>query len=236
MTSLTRRCAALDWASLSAALDTDGYAITSPVLSARECTTLARLFAQERRFRTTVDMARYRFGSGTYRYFANPLPPLVRALREQLYARLAPLANRWMELLHLTQRFPPSLSAYLTACAAQGQRRPTPLLLRYHAGDYNCLHQDLYGSLAFPLQATILLSTPGRDYRGGEFLLVEQRPRAQSRASVIPLTRGAAVIFPNAVRPVVGSRGAYRVQVRHGVSRVHSGTRLALGIILHDAR
>ena len=180
-------------------------------------------------------MARLRFGVGEYRYFATPLPPLVATLRAHLYRHLAPIANRWMEAMGVAERFPPDLGAYLARCAAHGQTRPTPLLLRYTAGGYNCLHQDLYGALAFPLQLTCVLSRRGTDYAGGELLLVEQRPRAQSRAEVVVLERGEAVIFPNRHRPVAGARGTYRATVRHGVSRVTAGERLSLGIIFHDA-
>jgi hypothetical protein len=180
-------------------------------------------------------MARHRFGLGEYKYFGPPLPATVAALRLHLYRHLAPIANRWMELLGAEERYPPALPGYLARCAAQGQRRPTPLLLRYAAGGYNCLHQDVYGTLAFPLQFTCMLSQVGEDYAGGEFLLVEQRPRAQSRGDVIVLERGEAVIFPNRHRPVRGARGFYRVTVRHGVSRLRSGERMTLGVIFHDA-
>jgi len=180
-------------------------------------------------------MARLRFGMGEYKYFAAPLPALVAALRAHLYRHLAPIADRWMAAMGVVERFPPELGAYLARCAAHGQTRPTPLLLRYTAGGYNCLHQDLYGALAFPLQLTCVLSRRGTDYAGGELLLVEQRPRAQSRAEVVVLERGEAVIFPNRHRPVAGARGTYRATVRHGVSRVTAGERLSLGIIFHDA-
>ncbi len=180
-------------------------------------------------------MARFRFGVGEYKYFAAPLPPLVAALRAHLYRRLAPIANRWQEALGAAERFPDALAEYLARCAAHGQTRPTPLLLRYTAGGYNCLHQDLYGALAFPLQVTCVLGRRGADYTGGEILLVEQRPRAQPRGSVIVLERGAAVVFPNRYRPVAGARGAYRANLRHGVSRIAAGERLSLGVIFHDA-
>jgi len=229
------RLAALDWDAIGRALDDVGHAVTPPILRAAECAPLIRMFADDRRFRSTVDMGRHRFGEGEYRYFAEPLPSLVAELRVRLFARLAPLANRWMEALGVDERYPTDLTRWLARCATEGQRRPTPLLLRYVAGGFNCLHQDLYGALAFPLQVTIALSRPGEDYEGGEFLLVEQRPRAQSRGEAIVLERGAAVIFPNRHRPVAGARGSYRVTVRHGVSRVRTGERLALGIIFHDA-
>ena len=194
-----------------------------------------RLFADDRRFRTRVDMARHRFGLGEYKYFGVPLPPTVAALRVHLYRHLTPIANHWAELLGVEERYPADLPAYLARCAARGQRRPTPLLLHYVAGGYNCLHQDVYGALAFPLQVTCMLSQVGEDYAGGEFLLVEQRPRAQSRGEAIALARGEAVIFPNRDRPVRGIRGCYRVSVRHGVSRLRSGERMTLGVIFHDA-
>src|SRR5881396_4314208 len=212
-----------------------GYAKTPPVLTPDECADLAALYGDEGRFRSRIDMARLRFGVGEYKYFAAPLPPLVATLRAHLYRHLAPIANRWMEAMDVAERFPPDLGAYLARCAAHGQTRPTPLLLRYTAGGYNCLHQDLYGALAFPLQLTCVLGRRGRDYAGGELLLVEQRPRAQSRAEVVVLERGEAVIFPNRHRPVAGARGTYRATVRHGVSRVTAGERLSLGIIFHDA-
>src|SRR6266513_106907 len=180
-------------------------------------------------------MARHNFGSGEYKYLRYPLPAHVTALREALYPRLAPLANRWHERLRLAPRFPPSLAVYLARCHAEGQQRPTPLILKYEAGDYNCLHQDLYGDLVFPIQATVLLSTPGRDFTGGEFLLIEQRPRMQSKGEIVQLGQGDAVLFAVNSRPVAGTRGDYRVTMRHGVSRLRSGQRFTLGIIFHDA-
>ena len=233
--SFPARIARLGWAAIEGALDEHGYATTTPLLHADECTELTRLFSDDRRFRSRIDMARYRFGVGEYKYFAAPLPEPVAALRGALYARLAPVANRWMTALGQPERYPPDLDAYLARCAAHGQDRPTPLLLHYTSGGYNCLHQDLYGALAFPLQVTCVLSRAGVVYTGGELLLVEQRPRAQSRGAVIVLARGEAVIFPNRHRPVRGARGWFRVTVRHGVSRVHAGERLSLGIIFHDA-
>ncbi len=234
-TAIPDRLARLDWPALVAALDADGFAVTPPLLTARECAELARLYDDAARFRSTIDMARYRFGVGEYRYFATPLPPVVAALRTHAYRRLAPIANAWMERLGATDRYPAGLDAYLARCAAAGQRRPTPLLLRYGAGGYNCLHQDVYGALGFPLQLTCMLSRPERDFTGGEFLLVEQRPRAQSRGEAIALGQGEAVIFANRHRPIRGTRGDYRVTVRHGVSRVRTGERTTLGIIFHDA-
>ena len=232
---VARRLAALDWDAIGRALDGAGHAVTPRLLDAAECTELTRMFDDDRRFRSTVDMARHRFGEGAYRYFAEPLPPLVADLRVGFFPRLAVIANRWTAALGGAERYPPDLASWLARCAAKGQERPTPLLLRYVAGGFNCLHQDLYGALAFPLQVTIALSQQGKDYEGGEFLLVEQRPRAQSRGEAIVLERGAAIIFPNRHRPVAGARGSYRITVRHGVSRVRTGERLALGIIFHDA-
>jgi len=234
-TSIAIRVARLDWQAIELALDERGHATTPPLLAPAECTALARLFRDDRRFRSRIDMARYRFGVGEYKYFAEPLPPIVAALRTHLYRRLAPIANRWAEALGAAERYPADLPGYLARCAAAGQVRPTPLLLHYGAGGYNCLHQDVYGALMFPLQFTCALSRVGEDYTGGEILLVEQRPRAQSRGQVVVLERGAAVIFPSRHRPVAGGRGHYRATVRHGVSRLHSGERLSLGIIFHIA-
>ncbi len=233
---LARRVERVDWQAVGDALDARGFARLGPLLPARGCAALAALFDEDARFRASVDMARHRFGEGRYRYFAEPLPAPVAELRRALYPPLAAVANRWWERLGEEARFPPSLGGFLAACHAAGQARPTPLLLRYEAGGFNCLHQDLYGAVAFPLQVTLLLSEPGRDFEGGEFLLLEQRPRRQSRATAIALARGEAVVFPNAVRPVEGTRGPYRAQHRHGVSEVREGVRHALGIIFHDAR
>ena len=233
--SLASRTGRLDWPAIERALDDRGFATTPPLLTATECAALARAWTDERRFRTHIDMARYRFGEGEYRYFATPLPPLVATLRTELYRRLVPTANRWTDVLGSGDRFPADLSAFLVRCASHGQARPTPLLLHYTAGGYNCLHQDLYGAVAFPLQVTFALSRRDRDYTGGEFLLVEQRPRAQSRGEAIVLERGEAVIFANRHRPVRGARGWYRTTMRHGVSRLLSGERFTLGIIFHDA-
>jgi hypothetical protein len=232
---INERLARVDWEAIEQSLNEHGYATTPPVLSPAECTALVALFADERRFRSRVDMARYRFGIGEYKYFAEPLPPVVASLREHLYHRLAPVANRWMEALRVSERYPTTLTQFVVQCAERGQTRPTPLLLHYMAGGYNCLHQDLYGLVAFPLQLTCVLSQHGEDYTGGEFLLVEQRPRAQSQAEAIVLGRGEAVIFPTRFRPVAGKRGYYRAIVRHGVSRLRTGERLSLGIIFHNA-
>ena len=232
----SRRIAAIDWTAAGDALDARGHALLPSLLRAGDCAALARLFDDDARFRSTVDMARHRFGEGRYRYFAAPLPPLVAALRTALYARLAPIANRWAAALGRPAHFPPTLAAYQRMCAAGGQRRPTPLLLRYDAGGWNALHQDLYGELVFPLQVTVMLDRPDVDFTGGDFLLVEQRPRMQSRGHAIALGHGDAVVFPCRTRAASGARGAYQVGVRHGVSTVLSGRRTTLGIIFHDAR
>ena len=225
---------ALDWAGLGAALDARGCATTAPILTPADCRALIALYDKPARFRSTIVMARHNFGSGEYRYFAYPLPRLVADLRRRFYRHLAPIANRWAVAL-VEPPFPTDLKAMLATCHARGQTRPTPLLLRYREGDYNCLHQDLYGEVAFPLQVAICLSRPGVDFTGGEFLLVEQRPRAQSRGEAIALEQGQAVIFANRHRPVAGKRGTFRTTMRHGVSRLRSGERTTLGLIFHDA-
>jgi uncharacterized protein len=235
MSDLAARVAALPWEAIGAELDARGFATTGPVLDAAECVELAALYGEESRFRSRVDMARYRFGVGEYKYFAAPLPEPVAALRESLYAQLAPIANRWMVRLGARERYPAALAGLARLCARHGQSKPTPLLLHYTAGGYNCLHQDLYGAVAFPLQATVLLSEPTVDFSGGEFLLVEQRPRSQSAGHVVPLRRGEAVLFATRHRPAPGVRGWYRAQLRHGVSEVRSGERYTLGVIFHDA-
>jgi uncharacterized protein len=227
--------AAIDWREIEASLDGRGYAVTPPLLSAAECSELAALYPKDDPFRSRVVMQRHAFGRGEYKYFRYPLPSAVEGLRRAIYPQLAPIANRWRGRLREEGRFPPSLGGYLAQCHAAGQERPTPLLLKYEADDYNCLHQDLYGDLVFPLQLTVLLSAPEDDFTGGEFLLVEQRPRAQSKGEVVPLKQGEAVIFAVHHRPVEGTRGAYRVTMRHGVSRLRSGQRYTLGIIFHDA-
>ncbi len=232
---ITERLAQLDWAQLVAALDAQGYATTPALLTPEECRDLAGLYAEEGRFRSRVIMQRHAFGRGEYKYFARPLPPLVEALRQDIYSRLAPLANCWRAALGETGACPPTLDAFLADCHEAGQTRPTPLLLRYGPDDYNCLHQDLYGALVFPLQLTVLLSDPARDFTGGEFVLVEQRPRAPSKAEVVPLGQGEAVIFAVHHRPIRGTRGFYRVMLRHGVSVVRAGSRHTLGVIFHDA-
>jgi hypothetical protein len=220
---------------LAATLDRDGYAVLPGLLGPDECRALVALYDERERFRSRVVMARHGFGEGEYKYLAYPLPPAIQQLREALYARVAPIANRWQLQLGLEAKFPATLDAYLARCHAAGQQRPTPLILKYGPDDYNCLHQDLYGELVFPLQATVLLSRSGEDFSGGEFLLVEQRPRRQSKGEVVPLRQGDAVIFPVNHRPVAGTRGYYRATMRHGVSRVHSGSRFTLGVIFHDA-
>jgi uncharacterized protein len=226
---------AIDWSGFEAALDARGCAMVPGLLDAQECGALARLYDCDERFRSRVVMARHGFGRGEYRYFAYPLPPRVQELRAAIYPRLAPPANRWHERLGIDARFPATHAEFLTRCHTAGQTRPTPLLLRYGADDYNCLHQDLYGEHVFPLQLAVLLSRPGQDFTGGEFVLTEQRPRLQSRVEVVPLAQGDAVVFAVHHRPVSGVRGDYRVNLRHGVSRVRAGRRHTLGIIFHDA-
>ena len=232
--SIAERLAALEWDRIAAELDERGWALTGPLLTAAERGQLVASY-DDAEFRSTVVMARHGYGRGEYRYFSYPLPELVTGLRPALYQRLLPMANRWRQGLGLGEPFPQSHAEYLELCHAAGQTRPTPLILRYGPGDYNCLHQDLYGDLVFPLQAAFLLSAPGKDFTGGEFVLTEQRPRMQSRVNVVPLQAGEAVIFAVNHRPVQGTRGTYRVTMRHGVSPVLSGSRHTLGIILHDA-
>jgi len=227
--------AGLDWQAIEAELLSHGYATVPGMLTAEECRAMAAQYAQPELFRSRVVMSQHGFGSGEYQYFRYPLPSMVVALRQSLYGPLAQIANRWHELLGVDSRFPAEHTEFLARCHAAGQQRPTPLLLQYQAGDYNCLHQDLYGEQVFPLQAAILLSEPGRDFEGGELVLTEQRPRMQSRVEVVPWQRGDLVIFPVDPRPVQGARGVYRVHMRHGVSRLRSGRRHTLGIIFHDA-
>lgn len=222
-----------DWRAVAEALDRQGWALLPGMLDAAACAAVIALYDERERFRSEVIMARHGFGRGAYRYFAYPLPPLVQELRTGLYPRLAPIANRWHERMGLARRFPAAHAGYLAECHAAGQLRPTPLLLRYGHGDYNCLHQDLYGEHVFPLQAAVLLS---EGFEGGEFVLTEQRPRMQSRAAVVPLRQGDAVVFAVSQRPVAGARGDYRVTMRHGVSEIRAGSRHTLGIIFHDAR
>jgi len=230
------RVEAVDWASVSTHLDGYGWAILKTLLTADECEAIAGLYDDDRRFRSRVVMARHGFGRGEYKYFAYPLPDTVAALRAALYQRLAPIANRWNESMSIDVRFPEGLAEFIRRCQKAGQTRPTPLLLQYGAGDFNALHQDVYGEHVFPLQTTILLSEPEKDFTGGEFVLTEQRPRMQSRAEVVPLRRGDAVVFAVHHRPVQGTRGTYRVKLRHGVSRLRSGHRRTVGVIFHDAK
>jgi len=225
----------LDWGDLTAQFEATGYAVTPPLFDADACRALVRLYDEPGRWRKKIDMARYRFGSGEYQYFGYPMPEAVSALREAVYPYLAPVANCWNEQLGFTERFPATLTEFLAECHAAGQTRPTPLMLRYYQGDYNCLHQDIYGALAFPLQLVVMLSQVGEDYAGGEFLLVENLPRAQSRGTAITLKQGQALIWPTRYRPGKGTRGFYRIGVRHGVSQVRRGERFTLGVIFHDA-
>jgi uncharacterized protein len=228
------RVEAIDWSATAVWLDRQGWAVVPKLLTPAECREIAGLYAGGGRFRSKVVMARHGFGRGEYQYFAYPLPELVEALRGAIYPHLAPIANRWNEVMGIGVRYPPDHAAFLERCHAAGQIRPTPLLLQYGPDDYNCLHQDLYGEQVFPLQVAILLSEPGEEFEGGEFVLTEQRPRMQSRPSVVPLCQGDGVVFAVNQRPVQGSRGYYRTVLRHGVSRVRTGRRHTLGIIFHD--
>lgn len=236
MKTIQERIAGYDWNVLTAEMNAHGCAVLPELLTAGECKELAALYQHDRHFRSQVHMARHGFGKGEYKYFKYPLPEPIGELRTALYARVAPVANAWNERMKLDVRYPPTHADYLKICHAAGQPRPTPLLLQYTQGDFNCLHQDIYGELAFPLQATVLLSEPGKDFSGGEFALTEQRPRMQSRVEVVPLRQGDAVVFAVHNRPVQGSKGTYRVNLRHGVSRLRSGHRHTLGIIFHDAK
>ncbi len=232
---IASRVEALDWDYIAADIDAYGCAATPALLTSEQCRELAALYDNDDSFRKRVLMARHNFGQGEYRYFDYPLPSAVQALRRTIYPRLAPLANSWREQLKEDGRFPPSLEEYLTQCHQAGQTKATPLLLKYAPGDYNRLHRDLYGEWVFPLQMTVMLSDPAQDFSGGEFMLVEQRPRQQSRGEVVALGQGEAVIFTVNNRPVLGTRGFYRVNTRHGVSRLRSGRRFTLGVIFHDA-
>jgi len=234
--TVQRRVVTADWDRVAADLDAQGFAVLPALLGAKDCRMVSSLYPDEARFRSHIVMARHGFGRGEYKYFAYPLPDVIAELRTALYPRLASIANRWNESMRTTVRYPDDHAAFLQRCHRAGQTRPTPLLLQYGEGDYNCLHQDLYGEHVFPLQVTILLSVPGRDFTGGEFVLTEQRPRRQSRDEVVDLDQGDGVIFPVSHRPVKGTRGTYRVNLRHGVSRVRSGHRQTLGIIFHDAQ
>jgi len=232
----TSRVDALDWAQIERELDGQGCAVLKGLLSADVCRTLAGLYPDDAHFRSRVVMARHGFGRGEYKYFSYPLPDPIAELRPRLYVRLAGIANRWNQTMGIDISYPADHDAFLQRCHKAGQTRPTPLLLQYDAGDYNCLHQDLYGEHVFPIQVAILLSEPGRDFEGGELVLTEQRPRMQSRAEVVPLRQGDAVAFAVHVRPVQGTRGTYRVNMRHGVSRLRAGRRHTLGVIFHDAK
>ena len=234
--SASARVGSYDWQELSAELNGYGCAVMERLMSPEECRQIADLYLREEHFRSHIQMARHGFGKGEYRYFKYPLPDLLAGLRTAIYPHLARVANDWNERMGLDERYPERHEEFLKQCHDQGQTRPTPLLLQYFPGDFNCLHQDLYGDLAFPLQVAILLSEPGRDFTGGEFVLTEQRPRMQSRVEVAPLRQGDAVAFAVHNRPVSGSRGNYRVNLRHGVSRIRSGMRHTVGIIFHDAK
>jgi len=230
------RVGTLDWKRVSKDLDVQGCAMIEGLISHEDCDALAGLYKKKDIFRSRVVMSRHGFGRGEYKYFGYPLPRMIAVLRTSLYRQLAPIANGWNRALRIDARYPSAHAEFIARCHAAGQARPTPLLLQYGAGDYNCLHQDLYGEHVFPLQAAILLSEPGRDFTGGEFVLTEQRPRMQSRAHVVPLQRGDAVVFAVSHRPVQGTRGAYRVIMRHGVSRLRAGKRHTVGVIFHDAK
>ncbi len=233
---IAARVDAIDWAHIGSELDAQGCAVLKGLLLPDECRTIAALYPDDSQFRSRIVMGRHGFGRGEYKYFSYPLPGLIAALRPALYAQLSGVANRWNEAMGIDIRYPDDHEAFLKRCHAAGQTRPTPLLLQYEAGDYNCLHQDLYGEHVFPLQVAILLSEPGRDFEGGEFVLTEQRPRMQSRAEVVSLAQGDAVAFAVHHRPVQGTRGTYRVNLRHGVSRLRSGRRHTVGVIFHDAK
>ena len=233
---IAARVDAIDWAQIESELDAQGCAIVKRLLSADECRALSALYPDDAHFRSRIVMGRHGFGRGEYKYFSYPLPDLIAQLRPVLYRRLRGIANRWNETMGIDIRYPERHDAFLKRCHDAGQIRPTPLLLQYEAGDYNCLHQDLYGEHVFPLQVAVLLSEPGRDFTGGEFVLTEQRPRMQSRPEVVPLAQGDAVAFAVHHRPMQGTRGAYRVNMRHGVSRIRSGHRHTVGVIFHDAK
>lgn len=235
MPDLQKRLAAIDWPAAGTALDARGYAVLPGLLAAADCKSLIALYGDDAQFRKRIVMQSHGYGRGEYKYFSYLLPPLVAHLRDVLYPPLATIANRWHETLKIDARFPPTHAAFIERCHAAGQARPTPLMLRYGEGDYNCLHQDLYGEHVFPLQMAVLLAQPGEDFSGGEFVLNEQRPRMQSRAEVVPLARGDAVIFAVNMRPAMGKRGAYRLTMRHGVSILRGGSRHTLGVIFHDA-
>jgi hypothetical protein len=233
--STNTKIKSIDWERLYMDLDLQGFAVIKGLLQPAECDFVAALYGEEERFRKTVIMARHGYGRGEYRYFAYPLPDIVQNLRSSIYPKLAPIANRWNRTMKIDRQYPADHAEYLSICHKAGQNRPTPLILQYGEGDYNCLHQDLYGEHVFPLQLAILLSAPQQDFIGGEFIITEQRPRMQTKPSVVPLSQGDGVVFAVHHRPVEGSRGFYRVNLRHGVSQLHSGKRHTLGVIFHDA-
>jgi uncharacterized protein len=234
--SVGQRMESLDWPAIDAALDTYGATAIGPLLTPEQCEALIGAYDDNDLYRTRIVMARHGFGRGEYKYFTYPLPPVISELREGLYPHLATIANRWNEAMDVDVRYPDTHEAFKARCHQAGQTKPTPLILKYGAGDYNCLHQDIYGEHVFPLQIAFLLTQPGKDFTGGEFVLTEQRPRMQSRAEVVPLQQGMGVIFPVHHRPVKGTRGTYRVNMRHGVSRVRSGQRFTMGVIFHDGQ
>ncbi len=236
MIAPSRRVADVQWTIVAEALSEEGFSRIGTLLSQTECKELRSLYLEPERFRTRIDMARFRFGKGEYQYFRYPLPETVSYLRDELYAGLAPIANSWMAALGINTEFPQPLDGFLAQCRSRGQTRPTPLLLRYETGDFNCLHQDIYGELVFPFQVIVALSDPVTEYAGGELLLVEQKPRAQSRGHAIRLSQGEAVVISTRFRPIQGSRGFYRATVRHGVSTVTKGERFTLGIVFHDSK
>jgi len=234
--AIAKRLANFDWSAIRQSLWEHGYALTPALLTTAECAELVKVYPSEDAFRSHIIISRYRFGRGDYKYFDYPLPAIVQHLREHSYSHLVPFANEWNQALGLSDVFPERHSGFLQICATQGQTRATPLLLHYESGDFNCLHQDVYGAVAFPLQLTCFLSRPGGDYEGGEFVIVEQQPRAQSKAEVIIAQQGQVLIFATRYRPVKGSRGFYRATLRHGVSRLKCGVRFTLGVIYHDAQ
>lgn len=232
---MSQQVSALDWAAIADGITQEGYALTPPILSQGDCNHLIALYSDDSLFRSRIVMERHAFGAGSYAYFGEPVPPLVAELRAAFYAGLSPIANQAMELMRSDVRYPATLSAYRAECAAAGQTKPTPLLLRYEAGGYNRLHRDLYGELAFPFQATAMLSRPGDDFTGGQFMLVENRPRQQAIGAAVDIPQGCFILFPTNERPVRGARGYMKASMRHGVSKVHSGHRHTLGLIFHDA-
>jgi len=234
-TALRQEIASLDWSGVASGLDTYGYAVIGPILTPEGCGSLTAAYGGDGRYRKTVVMENKGYGSGEYKYFSYPLPPVVEGLRESLYPFLSGIANRWNEAMSIDVRYPEDHESFKARCRAAGQTKPTPLILRYEPGDYNCLHQDVYGEHVFPLQVAFLLSEPGRDFEGGEFVLTGQQPRMQSSVEVVPLRQGEGVIFPVRERPVRGARSFHRVNMRHGVSRIRSGERLTMGVIFHDA-